>query len=373
MASVVIVHAAEDTPPARALAEKLRQMGLQPVVEQTGDALHSAMRGAKAMVALWSPRSASSSDLVEEVKLAKGMGPVIHARMQNAATPADFSGEASIDLTGWRGEDGFPAWRALAIAVAEKTGVTPPPRPPSHFFQPGAPGAAAAAVAPPRQAPPPTAPAPDPAPRAADFNRAELNRTGLEADEPRSGGGKLAVIGAITFVVVAALGGGGYFAWTQMQGSQASAAAWEHLDKTSPAQLRAFLQDNPGAYRDQAQGTLTELEQHRWSAARSADTMDALNAFLNDFPHSDHALEARGRIAELQSAPATTTPIPDSLTPLPPASTDPDLLPPGVSGAPETTAPAQTAPSQQGPVSLTPPPQAPPPTPTPQDQPIPNH
>ncbi|HVY84781.1 MAG TPA: TIR domain-containing protein [Caulobacterales bacterium] len=355
MASVVIVHAAEDTPPARALAEKLRQMGVQPIVEQAGDALRAAMQSANAMVALWSPRSSTSAELVDEVKFAKGVGPVIHARMQNAPTPADFSGDASIDLTGWRGEDGFPAWRALAAAVAEKAGVPfPPPaapRQPSPFFQPGAP-AAAPAAAPIMTRPAPAAQAPRPVPPPPP-RPAPPPRTAFDDEEERRGGnsGRLALIGLVTFIVVAALGGGGYFAWSQMQGSQASATAWEHLDKSSPAQLRAFLQDNPGAYRDQAQGVLTELEQHRWAAARSADTVDALNAFITDFPHSDHALEARGRIAELQSAPPATTTIPDSLAPTP---TDPDLVPPGSTGAPATTTPPPS--TSGGPVTLTPPP-----------------
>ena len=44
MPSVVIVHAAEDTPPARALAEKLRALGLTPVVDQNGsDAWRAAI------------------------------------------------------------------------------------------------------------------------------------------------------------------------------------------------------------------------------------------------------------------------------------------------------------------------------------------
>ncbi|MES1156784.1 MAG: TIR domain-containing protein [Alphaproteobacteria bacterium] len=372
----MIIHAPEDTPPARALAEKLRQMGLQAVVEPTGESSRQAMRGAAAVVALWSPRSTASAAVMDDVRFARSLGPVLHARMQNSTAPMDFANEGSIDLTGWRGEDEFPAWRNLAKAVAERAGVsaTPPQPQPraaaSPFFQPGAPPPqatprAAPTAQPPRPVPPArpfTAPppeaapvdAPTPIPRATQPRNTVLD----EDQEPRSGGGRLAVIGLVTLIVLGALGAGGYFAYSQMQGSEASAAAWEHLDKTSPAALRAFLSDNPGALRDQAQGVLTDLEQHRWTQARTTDTIEVYNGFITDFPHSEHMLEARGRIAELQSAPTTTTAI-DPLTGMPTVPQDPDLVPPGTAAT--TTDTTTTTTTQQpigpgGPVALTPPP-----------------
>jgi len=62
MATVVVIHAAEDTLPARALAEKLRQAKLDVVLEkQPGDELRDAVKAAPVTIALWSPRSIEHS------------------------------------------------------------------------------------------------------------------------------------------------------------------------------------------------------------------------------------------------------------------------------------------------------------------------
>src|SRR5215510_4160511 len=142
MATVVIIHAADDTLPARALAEKLRQAKLTVTLEHPlGEPLREAVRNAQVTLALWSPRSVAQAALVDEVQAARGKSKVVHALMQNAALPDQFRGEQPINLTGWRGEDDFAPWRDLAKLITSKAGVSnlPPPadRPPSGFFQPG--------------------------------------------------------------------------------------------------------------------------------------------------------------------------------------------------------------------------------------------
>ena len=152
----------------------------------------------------------------------------------------------------------------------------------------------------------------------------------------------------------------GFFAYSQMQGSQAESTAWDHLDKNDPSALRVFLDHTgSGDLHDRAQVALTNLEQQRWTQARTADTIEAYNGFITYFPHSEHMLEARGRIAELQSAPSTTTTAIDPLTGMPTVQPDPDLVPPGTTAT--TTDTTTTTTTQQpigpgGPVSLTPPP-----------------
>ena len=96
--------------------------------------------------------------------------------------------------------------------------------------------------------------------------------------------------------------------------------------------MRAFLAGDPGEYRDEAQAALANLEERTFDAARDADTIPDFEAFLNDFPDSEHAIAARGRIAELQSMTPTepvegeTDPnaLPEEATPV-----DPDFVPPG--------------------------------------------
>lgn len=386
MASVAIIHAAEDALPARALAEKLRQAKLTVVLERAaGEEQRNAVKDAKVTVALWSPRSNEQKPLIDDAVFAKSKSKLLHACMQNAAAPDAFRNDKIINLTGWRGEDDFPAWRELAVLVTERAGVAAPPppapKPPSGFFQPGlvreaqpASAGAPARSAPPRQsAPPPqrTQAAPPP-PRAAPAPRpqqAPPPRVAEPAREQSGGGGRMVLIAIVTFVVVALVGGGGYYFWNQSQNADATATAWEAVDTSSADAIRAFLDGDPGDYRDEAQQALAQLEERSFEAASDADTIDALETFVNDFPESEHALAARGRIAELQSLQPPPA-VPDPNAPLDPNALatplDPDLVPPGSTTAPAPTpAPPETT---GGPAPITPPAQ--PETPPPGDAPV---
>jgi hypothetical protein len=364
MATVAIIHALEDALPARALAEKLRLAKLTVVLEkQAGEEQRNSAKDAKVTVALWSPRSTSQQPLIDDAQFARGKSKLVHACMQNAAAPEAFKNDKIVNLTGWRGEDDFPAWRELAKLVTDKAGVSalppPAPKPPSGFFQPGivrephpATAGGQARSAQPRQAPRPQA-APPPRQSAPRPQQSAPPRAPQQPARQQSsgGGGRMVMIAIVTFVVVALVGGGGYWFWSQSQNADATATAWEAVDTNSADALRAFLTTDPGEYRDEAQQALAQLEERSYEAAGDTDTIEAFEAFLNDFPESEHALAARGRIAELQQAPAT----PDATAP------DPDLVPPGA------TAPAP-APTTDGPAAITPPAPEPAPaepTPTP--------
>jgi hypothetical protein len=391
MPSVVIIHAAEDTLPARALAEKLRQAQLQVVLEKPpGEELRAAVKGAPVTIALWSPRSTQNTELAGEVSFARGKSKVFHALMQSAPVPEPFRGDKAVNLTGWRGEDEFAPWRELAKLITDKAGVAalppPAPKPPSGFFQPGrvagAEGAPAAGGQPQRAAPQQrqqqAAPqqrqqqpqqrqqqqaAPRPQPQAQQRSAPPPRSTPQVSSEPKKGGG-MVVIAAIVFVLVAGLGGGGYWYFTQNNAS-ATSAAWDAVDRDDADALRAFLQE-PGDYADEAEAALANLEERTYAAAQQADTQNptsqeqidgaiaAYEAFLNDFPDSDRATRASGRIAELRTLqPATEGEALPELPEIPAA--DPDLLPPG------------TAPDTSGPTPITPPAEEP--TPPPADQP----
>lgn len=367
MPTVVIIHAGEDTLPARALAEKLRGAKLTPVLEQTSsEDLRAAVKAAPVTLALWSPRSIDAIAIGDEVNFARGKSKVIHVTMQNTTLPEAYRGDKSVNLTGWRGEDDFAAWRELAALVTQHAGVKPlpppTPKPPSGFFQPGmvretagaAPAPAARAAQPqPRPQPVPRAepqraapaPRPQPAPRAPEPSYER---------EPSGGGGRGMMIGIIAFLVVALAGGGGYYFWSQSQ-NQATTTAWDAVAQNDPDALRAFLAGDPGDFRDEAQTALRQLEERSYEAASDSDTIDAFENFLNDFPDSEHAIAARGRIAELQTmTPATDEPVVDPAL-VPPTGdvpADPDLVPPGAAAEPGA-----------GPAPIAPPPVEPAPDP----------
>jgi hypothetical protein len=147
--------------------------------------------------------------------------------------------------------------------------------------------------------------------------------------------------------VVAALGGGGYYFWQQGQSAQVATTAWDGVDHNSARALRDFLANDPGEHRADAERALAELEERSFEAASDSDTIEAFEGFLNDFPESQHALAARGRIAELRTLQPTTTDT-ASTSATTATTTDPDLLPPTAS-----TAPAPATPT--APVPLSPP------------------
>ncbi|MET0182186.1 MAG: toll/interleukin-1 receptor domain-containing protein [Caulobacterales bacterium] len=369
MASVVIIHAAENALPARALAEKLRAMRLTPMIElPPGDALRQAVDEAIAVIGLWSPQSASQDGILAEVRHAGEK--LINARMQNTAAPSEFAAAPTIDLTGWRGEDSFPGWRALADQVAKMAGVAAPPLrvdqplPPPGFFNPGSANAPPA----PRPAPNPrVAPAPPPPrPRPAPPRLVEDDAPPEPKKAPN-----LAVIGIITFLIVAAVAVGGYFAYDQFQSSQASSVAWQELDKNDPAAIRAFIEAGAGSFQEEAETALDSLEVERLNEARARDTIQALERFLADFPDSRHSLEINGRIAELRSAAATAPQVdPATGLPLDPNAPPVETPPAGTPGETSPTAPPNEPPSGDGPVTLTPPPPDPTPAPTPAPAPV---
>lgn len=383
--SVVIIHAAEDTLPARALAEKVRQAKLDVTLERgTGEELRTAIKGAAVTIALWSPRSVGQTELVDDAAFAKGKTKLIHAVMQSAPMPEQFRNEPNVNLTGWRGEDEFPAWLQLAKQVTDKAGVAPlpppAPKPPSGFFQPGMASGAAApqpgqrpaqqqAPRPPQQqqraaAPPPQQRAAQPAPRP---QPAPSRATSVPEPAKEKKGGAGVMIAIIAFIVVALVGGGGYWFMTQQN---AQTSAFESVDPNSASALRAFLAGNPSdADRASAQEALSALERSTLDAAREANTVEAYEAFLRDFPDSDEAIYAQGQIQQLRQAETAAPPAlgPDGL-PLATDTVDPDLVPPGSVTAPPATTPPPTT---GGPAQLTPPPAAEPAPvePPPADQP----
>lgn len=341
MSNVVIIHAPEDALPARALAEKLRQARLSVVIEKpAGEEMRNAIKGAKVAIALWSPRSSGQPVLAEDAAFARSSAVLVHATMQNAPLPAQFRNDQAIDLTGWRGEDDFPAWRTLAKTVAEKAGAPAPPpssRQGAGFFTPGRAGAAppqtgARPAGDQRQAPPqrpqPAAVSPRPTPaRAAPAPAAAFE------EERTPGGGRALLFGAIGLAAVVALGAG-YFFLSQSQSGATRAADWNSIDSSDASALRAFLAGSPGEFQDEAEAALAELEERSFEAASDEDSIEALEAFAQEFPQSEYLLVARGRIAELRTLAAEAA-LPAPAAEEIAAAPDPDLVPP------ETTSPGE--------------------------------
>jgi hypothetical protein len=375
MPTVVILHAAEDTLPARALAEKVRQAKLDVVLEKSGEDIREALKSANVTIALWSPRSVTQAELAENASFAKGKTKLIHATMQSAQPPAPFSNEQAVNLTGWRGEDDFPAWRELAQQVTSKAGVSPlpppAPKPASGFFQPGVVAPQAQQPAPPpqqgqqrgqqqqraaqqQQAPRQQA---QPRPQQTQAPRPTPSRAPAEANGEKKGGANMVLIAIITFIAVAVVGGGGYWFMTNNN----NAAAYASIDNDSVSALREFLAADPSdADRERAEADLDRLEAASLSDARATNTVEAWEAFLRDFPQSDEAVYAQGQIQQLRLQQSAAPPLgpdgqplsPDAaplteLETLPEPAPTPTPAPSGTDGPASLTPPAEETPNEE--------------------------
>jgi hypothetical protein len=97
--------------------------------------------------------------------------------------------------------------------------------------------------------------------------------------EDKGRGGRGLMIALIALVVVG-LGAGGYFVFNTMQGGQAAATAWDNVPRNDADALRAFINGEPGQYREEASAALSALEEQTFDAAREEDTIEGFEDFL---------------------------------------------------------------------------------------------
>ncbi len=117
---------------------------------------------------------------------------------------------------------------------------------------------------------------------------------------------------AIALVALGLVGGGGYFVWRTVQAQQEAAAidqAWAQVARDDPAALRGFINGTPGSHKEEAETVLNQLEQSRYAAAQTLDTIEAWRAFADAFPGTQNAMNAQGRIGELEQVAAMTAPL----------------------------------------------------------------
>jgi hypothetical protein len=132
MADVCIVFSKADEGAARFLADKIKSVG-KTVEGYTSDtAPIEQIAGATGVfVTLWSPSSGSDDTLLATASRARETGKLLHARMLGAAGPAAFASDPAIDLTGWKGEDLYPAWRRMVAEIEARLSGQPAPVPPA--------------------------------------------------------------------------------------------------------------------------------------------------------------------------------------------------------------------------------------------------
>jgi TolB-like protein len=123
----------EDQAVVKQFAEAFEAAGLSvwwDVTLRSGEAYdrvtEEALRTARAVVVLWSPRSVDSRWVRAEASIADENGTLVPAKIEACRLPVMFRLTQTAELTDWRGEAGDPAWLAFLGDVRRMVGECRP-------------------------------------------------------------------------------------------------------------------------------------------------------------------------------------------------------------------------------------------------------
>jgi adenylate cyclase len=125
MADVFISYARPDERSAQAVTEGLAAAGHKvwrddqlPAHRAYAEVIEERLKGAKAVVVLWSAEAAKSQWVRAEADAARNAGTLIQATLDGTIPPLPFNQIQCADLGGWTGESESPGWRKLLDSVS---------------------------------------------------------------------------------------------------------------------------------------------------------------------------------------------------------------------------------------------------------------
>lgn len=248
MADVVISYSRENEATARLLSDTLAKDGYEVWRDESAassaasaDAIAEQIGRAKAVIVLWSESAIASEWVRAEANVARGMKKLVQASADDRPPPIPFDPANMASISTWLGDPGHPGWQQLRAGIEALCG-TPDPDKTVLSFSPVSPPAMAPASVP---APPPPAavleaavPSPPPVTPAAPASSPPQVAPAAAAPAGRGKGGLIAAV----LILLAILGGGGYWAWQQ---------GWINVpgaNNAAPAdELTSTLPPGPGA------------------------------------------------------------------------------------------------------------------------------
>jgi adenylate cyclase len=133
MAHVFISYARSDEAVAAAIAGALREAGYEvwrddelPAHRSYAEVIEERIKGASAVVALWSAEAAKSQWVRAEADSARLALTLVQATLDGTVPPLPFNQIQCADLKGWTGDVAAPGWRKLLASVAELAGSPDP-------------------------------------------------------------------------------------------------------------------------------------------------------------------------------------------------------------------------------------------------------
>src|SRR5690348_12150806 len=132
MAHVFISYARPDEPMASLIADGLREDGFEvwrddelPAHRAYADVIEERIKGAGAVVVLWSADAAKSHWVRAEADTARAALTLVQASLDGSLPPMPFNQIQCADLKAWDGQRTALGWRKLVASVSELAGSPP--------------------------------------------------------------------------------------------------------------------------------------------------------------------------------------------------------------------------------------------------------
>ncbi|MEA3067466.1 MAG: adenylate cyclase, partial [Sphingomonadales bacterium] len=129
MSHVFISYARSDEPLASLIADSLREDGFEvwrdddlPAHRAYAEVIEERIKGAKAVVVLWSAEASKSQWVRAEADSARSALTLIQASIDGTIPPMPFNQIQCADLKAWDGQRTSPGWRKLVSSVAALAG-----------------------------------------------------------------------------------------------------------------------------------------------------------------------------------------------------------------------------------------------------------
>ena len=134
MSHVFVSYARPDEPIAARVAAGLKEAGFEvwrddelPAHRPYAEVIEERIKGAKAVVALWSADAAKSQWVRAEADSARSGQTLVQVTLDGTNPPLPFNQIQCAELTGWNGETDAPGWQKLVASVTALAAPEPQP------------------------------------------------------------------------------------------------------------------------------------------------------------------------------------------------------------------------------------------------------
>jgi adenylate cyclase len=132
MSHIFVSYARTDEPLAERIAAELKGAGYEvwrddelPAHRAYAEVIEERIKGAKAVVVLWSAEACKSQWVRAEADTARSANTLIQVTLDGTIPPMPFNQIQCADLSGWDGQDSAPGWRKLMNSISELAGPKP--------------------------------------------------------------------------------------------------------------------------------------------------------------------------------------------------------------------------------------------------------